>query len=241
MSYQQIGDDKKAESWWTPILSYCTASIMMTLLNKFVLSGFDISMVFFVLATQAFMCSFILIMLERYVNTVSFKKLDKVTVKQFFPVSVSMALMLFTSGKALEYMNIPVFTIFKNLTIIVIAYGDHWLNGTPISRLMVISFLLMVASSLVAAGSDITFSTIGYFWTILNVFSSAYYVLFIRKKIRKLQFREYDTVFYNNMLVLPIFTFLSIFGDDWTKFMYISINVGRNRLPTFLYFCSASL
>ena len=219
MSYQQLGEEKKSEGWWTPILSYCVASISMTLLNKFVLSSFDISMVFFVLASQAFMCSFILIMLEKFVHTVSFKKLDKVTVKQFFPVSVSMALMLFTSGKALEYMNIPVFTIFKNLTIIVIAYGDNWLNKTPITRLMVISFLLMVASSMVAAGSDLTFSFIGYFWTILNVFSSAYYVLFIRKKIRKLQFREYDTVFYNNMLVLPMFTFLSIFGDDWSKFL----------------------
>ena len=195
----------------------------MTLLNKFVLSGFGVSMVFFVLACQAFMCSLILIILEKYVQSVTFKKLDKASVKQFFPVSVSMALMLFTSGKALEHMDIPVFTIFKNLTIIVIAYGDHILNSVPITRLMVLAFVLMVCSSLVAAGNDLQFSYIGYFWTILNVFSSAYYVLFIRKKIRKLQFREYDTVFYNNMLVLPMFTFLSVFGDQWSILLYLKL------------------
>eukprot|EP00834_Sanchytrium_tribonematis_P005883 NODE_389_length_8228_cov_1.280600.p4 type:complete len:222 gc:universal NODE_389_length_8228_cov_1.280600:4855-4190(-) len=220
MSYQQIGADTKIESWWTPILAYCTASITMTLMNKYVLSGFDISMVFFVLSTQAAMCAIILILLARYVPSVSYKPLDKLTVKQFFPVSVAMATMLFTSGKALEYMNIPVFTIFKNLTIILIAYGDYYFNHTPITRLMIISFVLMVLSSLCAAGSDVTFSFKGYFWTAVNICSSAYYVLFIRKKIRKLQFREYDTVFYNNMLVLPMFTIISIFMDDWAKFMY---------------------
>ena len=57
-------------------------------------------MVFFVLSTQAFTCASILIVLEKYVTSVSFRKLDRITVKQFMPVSISMALMLFTSGKA---------------------------------------------------------------------------------------------------------------------------------------------
>jgi len=32
--------------------------------------------------------------------------------------------MIFTSAKALQYISIPTYTVFKNLTIIFIAYGE---------------------------------------------------------------------------------------------------------------------
>jgi GDP-mannose transporter len=68
-----------------------------------------------------------------------------------FIVSMALVLMIYTGSKALQYMTIPLFTIFKNLTIIMIAFGERlYFNGSPVSSLMMIAFSFMVLSSVVA-------------------------------------------------------------------------------------------
>lgn len=52
--------------------------------------------------------------------------------------------MIYTGSKALQYLRIPIYTIFKNLTIILIAYGEVLWFGGAVTRLMLISFLLIV-------------------------------------------------------------------------------------------------
>ncbi len=55
-----------------------------------------------------------------------------------------MAVMLFTGTKSLQFLSVPVFTIFKNLTIIIVAYAETNVFGGHVTRLMLASFLLMV-------------------------------------------------------------------------------------------------
>jgi hypothetical protein len=68
-----------------------------------------------------------------------------------FVVSLALVAMIYTGSKAMQYMPIPLFTIFKNLTIILIAYGEKtFFGGSKVSSLMLLSFLLMVFSSVIA-------------------------------------------------------------------------------------------
>jgi GDP-mannose transporter len=53
-------------------------------------------------------------------------------------------------------LSIPVYTIFKNLTIILIAYGEVIWFGGKVTRLTLASFGLMVFSSIIAAYGDIS-------------------------------------------------------------------------------------
>ena len=75
----------------------------------------------------------------------------------------------------------------------------------------------MVLSSMVAAWADIRAAlsgetnsadvatlTAGYFWMGINVLCTATYVLGMRKTIHKLQFKDWDTMFYNNLLTIPV-------------------------------------
>lgn len=104
----------------------------------------------------------------------------------------------------------PVFTIFKNLTIIVIAYGEVLLGGSKVTPLVLFSFGLMVFSSMVAAWADIKAATnldshpsetsdalktlnAGYAWMFANVFSQAAYVLGRGRMIRKLKTKDWDS------------------------------------------------
>lgn len=119
--------------------------------------------------------------------------------------------MIYTSSKALQFLSIPVYTIFKNLTIILIAYGEVLWFGGSVSGMALFSFGLMVVSSIVAAWADISaalgsyggsaqaaeqLSTLnaGYIWVLVNCLSSASYVLGMRKRIKLTNFKDFDSM-----------------------------------------------
>jgi GDP-mannose transporter len=126
--------------------------------------------------------------------------------------------MIYTSTKALRYLSIPVYTIFKNLTIILIAYGEVLWFGGAVSSIALLSFGLMVVSSVVAAWADISHAlsshtstakastdiatlNSGYIWMLVNCLSTAAYVLGMRKRIKLTNFKDFDSKTVNMSLV----------------------------------------
>lgn len=120
--------------------------------------------------------------------------------------------MIYTSTKALRYLSIPVYTIFKNLTIILIAYGEVLWFGGSVSSMALFSFGLMVLSSVIAAWADIKHAleshgsasssaatqqlatlNSGYIWMLVNCLSTAAYVLGMRKRIKLTNFKDFDS------------------------------------------------
>lgn len=127
-----------------------------------------------------------------------------------FPVCLLLVGMIYTCNKALQFLSVPVYTIFKNLTIIVIAYGEVLWFGDSVKPLALASFGLMVLSSIVAAWADIQSAvseatnglqqasvamstlTAGYAWMGLNVVCAAMYALSMRKVVKKTNFNNWD-------------------------------------------------
>ncbi len=120
------------------------------------------------------------------------------------PISFLLLGMIFTGTKALQFLSVPVYTIFKNLTIIVIAYGEVLWFGGQVTSMILLSFGMMVVSSVIAAWSDVqsaatasseAISTLnaGYAWMFLNVVCSSAFVLGMRKVIRKMNFSDWDS------------------------------------------------
>lgn len=119
--------------------------------------------------------------------------------------------MLYTGNMSLKYLTVPVYTIFKNLTIIVIAYAEVlWFNGR-VTSLALLSFGLMVMSSVVAALADIQSAidgfghsgnssaalsvlNAGYMWMAINVFCTAARLLVMKRLIK--QTNDWDCVFF---------------------------------------------
>lgn len=126
-----------------------------------------------------------------------------------FPISALLAGMIYTTGKALQFLSVPVFTIFKNLTIIVIAYGEVLWFGGRVTPIVLLSFGLMVLSSIIAAWADVqaalngyhsedsakAMSTLnlGYAWMFANVVCTSAFVLSMRKVIKKMNFKDWDS------------------------------------------------
>lgn len=137
-----------------------------------------------------------------------------------FPISLLLVGMIYTSTKALQFLSVPVYTIFKNLAIIVTAYGEVLWFGGSVTASALFAFGLMVLSSVVAAWADIqhalygsaeiqsaeaalAISTLnaGYAWMGMNVFCTSAYVLSMRKVIKKMNFKDWDSKFFSPFLL----------------------------------------
>ncbi|KAI9782793.1 MAG: GDP-mannose transporter into the lumen of the Golgi [Peltula sp. TS41687] len=226
-----------------PVLSYCASSILMTVTNKYVLSGFGFNLSFFLLCVQSVVCV-VAIQVCKSLRVITYRDFDSDEAKKWFPISLLLIGMTYTSTKALQYLSIPVYTIFKNLTIILIAYGEVLWFGGSVTGMALFSFGLMVLSSIIAAWADIQhalqnhghsghetsarISTLnsGYVWMMLNCLCTSTYVLGMRKRIKLTNFKDFDTMFYNNLLSIPILVACSVLIEDWTP-----KNVAQNFPP----------
>ncbi|CCH61102.1 hypothetical protein TBLA_0E00410 [Henningerozyma blattae CBS 6284] len=219
------------------ILSYCFSSILMTVTNKFVVNLENFNMNFVMLFVQSLVCTVALIILKS-LGYAKFRPFNKTDAKNWLPISFLLVLMIYTSSKALQFLAVPIYTIFKNLTIILIAYGEVLFFGGSVSTMELSSFLLMVFSSVVATWGDQqaiaakaaetltesgSFFNMGYIWMFTNCISSALFVLIMRKRIKLTNFKDFDTMFYNNVLALPILLLSSFCVEDWS-----SSNVATN-------------
>ncbi|KAI8070895.1 hypothetical protein BC940DRAFT_235045 [Gongronella butleri] len=191
-----------------PIGCYCFASILMTVTNKYVLSGYGFNMNFLLL-------------------TIQFRDFEKDEARKWMPIAAALVAMIYTGSKSLQYLPIAIYTVFKNLTIILIAYGEVLWFGSIVTDKMLLAFVLMVGSSVIAGWSDISTALqelidldstlIGYFWMASNCFSSAAFVLYMRKRIKMTNFKDFDTVYYNNLLSIPLLIIPSFIFEDWSS------------------------
>jgi len=227
------------------IICYCIASILMTMVNKFVVSGANFSMNFLLLCIQSCVCCACVATVKK-LGIISFREFDVQDAKSWFPISFLLVSVIYTGSKSLQYLSIPVYTIFKNLTIILIAYGEVLWFGGKVTGLTLVSFVFMVLSSVVAAASDMSNATtvsedmirlpqvsgmlqnlnMGYVWMMINCATSAAYVLAMRKRIKATGFSDWDSMFYNNLLSIPVLAVFSIVVEDWG-----SENLNRNFPP----------
>ncbi|BCS03898.1 GDP-mannose transporter [Aspergillus luchuensis] len=222
-----------------PVLAYCGSSILMTVMNKYVLSGTDFNLNFFLLCIQSLVC-IIAIQTCKSCGLITYRDFSADEARKWFPITLLLIGMIYTGSKALQFLSIPVYTIFKNLTIILIAYGEVLWFGGSVTGLTLFSFGLMVLSSIIAAWADIKhavesngdatakMSTLnaGYVWMLVNCLCTSSYVLGMRKRIKLTNFKDFDTMFYNNLLSIPVLIVLSAFLEDWS-----STNVNRNFPP----------
>ncbi|CEG63886.1 Putative GDP-mannose transporter [Rhizopus microsporus] len=211
-----------------PIFSYCIASIVMTVTNKYVVSG-DFNMVFLLLTVQSIV-TILFLQAFKFLNLIKYREYNHEEAKKWYPIVVFLVAMIYTGSKALQYLPIPVYTIFKNLTIILIAYGEVLWFGGSVSSLMMLSFALMTLSSVIAGWNDVfnaldsvlnvtlaeTKIIVGYFWMAVNCLSSAAFVLYMRKRIKLTNFKDFDTVYYNNLLSIPLLLLPSLLLENWS-------------------------
>nr|ODO03921.1 GDP-mannose transporter 1 [Cryptococcus depauperatus CBS 7855] len=177
-----------------PILSYCVASIMMTVVNKYVVSGAHFTMTFLLLAIQSGVCVLAVSTVKRLV-----RDFDKNDAKKWWPISTLLVAVIHTGSKALVGSSI------------IAAWSDIssvWAKKPELDPITGLE--IVVGPSATIGGLNI-----GYMWMALNCLVSAAYVLFMRKRIKITGFKDWDTMYYNNILSVPILVTFSLVIEDW--------------------------
>jgi GDP-mannose transporter len=125
--------------------------------------------------------------------------------------------MLSTSVFVLQYLNVHMVTVFKNITLILIALGDSYFFNAKNGPLVQVALGLMFLGSLLAGITDLEFNPVGYFWMAMHILSQAAYVLYVRKVKKSINMPEEQMVYYNNLLSLPFFLILAFLNGEYER------------------------
>lgn len=162
--------------------------------------------------------SVIFLFICKKMNLLNYRSLNKKDATIWLPVSLLLIAMIYTGSVSLQYLTVAMFTVFKNVTIVFIAIAERSIFGNSITSLMWLSFSLIISSSIIGGYFDLVFNLPGYLWMVSNCFSNATFVLYMRSSIKKVNFKDFDSVYYSNSLSIPIMLCLSFLLEDWRGF-----------------------
>lgn len=185
-------------------LTYSFCSISMVLANKTILSKLDFSYPLVLLLLQASTTVALVSIAKQVVpDVVSYPSFQFAIARRMLPVTLVFMAMLLTGFLSLQNLAVPMVTIFKNLTNIIIVIGEWQLHGQKISAGVIASILLMLGGAFAAAQHDLSYNRTGYLWMAANCCASASYALVVRGASKSAGLSQFGMVFYNNVLVRP--------------------------------------
>ncbi len=158
-------------------LMYSFCSVGMVLSNKAISTSIpdkyvdDLPQISVVLYQNVI--AVLLVEISRIMGWIEYQPFSFQVAKSWLPLNVLFVGMLCSGFFAISYVNVPMVTIFKNLTNIITVFGDYYLFGEKISPIVVISILIMVFGAVMAGFNDIEFNFIGYFWMVINCLFTA--------------------------------------------------------------------
>lgn len=227
-------------------LSYSFCSVSMVMSNKALAHTYNAHLQFLLVVMQCAVAT-VLVEIVRRAGYAQYDPFNFATARRWLPVSVCFSTMLFTSFKALEVMNVPMVTVFKNLTNIVIVTGDWWFFHQPATPMVIWSMAVMVFGALIASYHDIHFDAWGYFWMVANCCATAGYVLYMKFATQTIKLPKFGMVFYNNLLTTCLLLPAAYWVGDFENFQkypalhtktYTSINLFSGVVGVMLNFAS---
>jgi GDP-mannose transporter len=192
--------------------AYSSMSISMVLANKLVLTTYNFEFPNVLLLLQCFTalgCVF----LGKRLGLVEVDRIEVKKMLQWLPVNVFFLMMLLSGFYSLKLLSVPMLLVFKNSNNVLVTYGDWLFFGQPVSRMIIVSLVLLVLATLLSAHEDLEFNLMGYLWTFVNMISSTGYVLYLRHAMTKTRLSQIGMVVHNNLLSIP----LVIIADIVTK------------------------
>mmetsp|Transcript_28632 Transcript_28632/g.42370 ORF Transcript_28632/g.42370 Transcript_28632/m.42370 type:complete len:387 (+) Transcript_28632:140-1300(+) len=198
-------------------LLYSFCSVGMVLTNKSLASSYnhliknDLNILLVVIqAVVAVIC----VEFCKKMKWVEYPSFDVQTAKQWAPVNLLFCGMLFTGMASLQHNTVPMVTVFKNITNIVVTAGDYYFFGTAVETLVKLAFGVMLAGACMAAVNDVHITPLGVFWMAANCLTTAGYVLYMKFATKTVKLSKFGMVFYNNVLcTLFLLPAAMIIGD----------------------------
>eukprot|EP00566_Odontella_aurita_P011263 CAMPEP_0113552090 /NCGR_PEP_ID=MMETSP0015_2-20120614/14876_1 /TAXON_ID=2838 /ORGANISM="Odontella" /LENGTH=385 /DNA_ID=CAMNT_0000453033 /DNA_START=203 /DNA_END=1361 /DNA_ORIENTATION=- /assembly_acc=CAM_ASM_000160 len=212
---------------------YCFCSVSMVIVNKSLASSYnhliegDLNLLLVVF--QAFV-AVIAVEICKKLKWVEYPGFDFKTARQWAPVNIMFCGMLFTGMASLQHNSVPMVTVFKNITNIVISIGDLFFFGSRVEILVIVAFGIMLGGAVSAAWNDVHVTSQGVFWMCMNCFCTAGYVLYMKFATKNVKLSKFGMVFYNNILCMIFLLPVTIINGEMVTF------INTDKIHTMDYF-----
>jgi len=198
-------------------ISFSIASISMILLNKGVATYFPGSMAF-ILMLQNLTTIGILKTVDSNGNL----KFNNAIAWHWVPCALLFSLNIYSSLKAMVYINVATFTLLRNLQPLIVVALNIVSKTEPTPQLYSLYYLSCILfGAYVYAYHDIAFDWNGYFWCFVHITSMSLYAVFVKlKSLTHIHIDAHsgsnelnvmsaaDMSWYNNILSIPILGFI---------------------------------
>jgi GDP-mannose transporter len=193
------------------VLVYSCCSISMILVNKLIMNTYEMNYPNGILVLQTG-GALAIIMAAKAAKMVDYPAFSMSVTRKWLPLTFLFVSMLLTSMKSLGTMSVAAQTVLKNLAVVLTAIGDKLLYGKAQTPSVYLAFALMILGSYLGAKGDQWVTSMGLFWTFLNIIATASYTLYMRAVLGAVSssIGRYGPVFYNNLLSLPFFLVMGI-------------------------------
>lgn len=187
---------------------YLSASAATFDLNKHIVTNLEFKMHYFLIIIQSLIILFIV-----FFKVIFFKaKIRYSEINKWWIMSILLACMMFTGMKAIFYLPLSLFTLYKNFSIILIALLELYFFARPVTIIGFISFIVMLSSSFFANSVD-KVQIIGYLWMLSNVIFTSAYAIYLKKIMVTNGSTRLESVFFTNLISIPILFAFSILLD----------------------------
>ena len=200
------------------ICMYVICSVGMVLANK-AISGYmdpEVKMRIPQISIINFQC-FVAVMLVEFAKWrkwVEYDDFDAKTAKAWLPLNILFIGMLLTGFLSLVHNNVPMVTVFKNLTNVLTVGGDALFYGENVTKVTALSLFVMVMGAVLSSTADLEFSFLGYMWMSLNCLFTSGYVLYMRYVSTSMNLSRFGMVYYNNVISMALLTPLAIMMNE---------------------------
>lgn len=202
------------------LYSFC--SVSMVLVNKSLASSYnhliDGDLNILLVVIQAIV-AVIAVEFSKKMKWVEYPNFNLSTAKQWAPVNIMFCGMLFTGMASLQHNSVPMVTVFKNITNIVVSIGDYYCFGNTITFLILAAFGIMLGGACLAAKNDVAITGIGLFWMIANCVTTAGYILYMKFATKNVKLSKFGMVFYNNVLCTVFLLPFTLLNGEMSIFL----------------------
>lgn len=195
-------------------LFYAGASMLITVVNKSVLTSYGFPSFQFLAICQMFM-TIVVLFIAKSLGQLKFPDLNRHTFKDTFPMPlIYLGNMEFGLGGTKE-LSLPMFTMLRRFSILCTMLGEYYLLNVRPKFSVKVSVGMMVSGAIIAASNDLGFNFNGYLFVLINDLLTAANGVFTKKKLNsKKDMGKYGLMYYSSLfMVLPALILVYFSGD----------------------------
>jgi len=211
-------------------LFYAGASMLITVVNKSVLTSYGFPSFQFLAICQMLMTIFVLF-LAKSLGKLKFPDINRHTFKDTFPMPlIYLGNMEFGLGGTKE-LSLPMFTMLRRFSILITMMGEYYLLNIRPKFSVKMSVGMMVSGAIIAASNDLGFNFYGYMFVLFNDFLTAANGVYTKKKLTsKKEMGKYGLMYYSSLFMIPPALLMVYISGDLNKVYRYHILYNNNKI-----------